>query len=241
MKKISICLITLMLAGCSVSAGSLTVSEEAESFAVSESIASGGKSDDVPEYKDYSAGYVIDDTSLVINAEADHVFDFSDPEILKQHSDSIFLGTIISKDGATAIGDDGSFLGIPYTLGTIAVQEVYLGEAEPVVSFRRAGAVMPLDAYLEGSPQERKDKIRSLLKDPDQPVIVSAFFLDDINPQVGKTYLFHALKTGDLCTLIGERYGCREVMMSDDTYWLADPAEEERNITLEAYLDAYVR
>ncbi len=86
------------------------------------------------------------ENTLVISAAGDTIYNIHGPLVLKKISDSIFLGRLVSKDGATT--DNACYLPIPYTLGTIEVLERYYGDVEGKMSFRIFGAIIGFKDYL---------------------------------------------------------------------------------------------
>ncbi len=212
-----------LLSSCSVSMGEVSSIRELSSL---ESISS-------ETLYDYTDDLILDDNVLFSNAEAEWIFDVSDPLQLKDHSTNIFLAYVISKDKALNYFEDLGYIFMPYTIGTMRVCENYYGEIPQSITYYRQGGIMTFADYLEYAPQERKDKFNSLDPHPDY---ISDTWADDITLETGRYYLVYA-RYDDISQryyVCYSQYGTREVI---DSFLLDNNG---KSMPLSDYLDQYV-
>lgn len=204
-KMIMIIMAGFMLTGCTntssptAAVGSVTEDKQEESTVV---------------YYDYMDEVDENDSNtLTGNSSADMLYDISDPNVLKENSTNVFLGTVVSKDYATCNPEGMDYIPTPYTVGKISVLENYVGNSEGTITFYRSGGTVTLDEFLKNAPQERIDKFNALEEENGEIQYIHSVIGNDIDLDAGTTYLFYANYDADYDRYFinGYEYGTREV------------------------------
>lgn len=141
------------------------------------------------EYYDaYSLINTSDIESYVSNFEIDG--DISDPSYVNELSTDIALITITSIDGGSNFSEQTNEYCYPYTYGTFEVVDVYKGSMNvgDNLSYIRAGGIIDYVSYYNSLTQSEKEKSDYLSKGKN-PAYIEMKFNDDIDIEVGKTYL----------------------------------------------------
>lgn len=148
---------------------------------------------------------------------------YKDPAKLQEDSDYIAIVFIDSVDGADNYSEVTGDETLVTSFGKMTILESLKGDLEPgsIKVFYRVGGVMDFDQYCEHANRAHCDKLRYL--DPERSVI-SESLLQDINFEVGTTYLAYlrkdeSFRAGEGYTFIGFEGGTREVQTAS-TYTL---------------------
>lgn len=178
MKRIVIMAAALILIpGCAVTAAQPSDMEEAVST-VNE------MQTDPAEEKQESAA-----ETLEITAEAELLYNVSDPRSIAAYSTYAVTADVLSIDGCDSYNASADRYGEIYTYGKMRIRECYMGELTPgsEVTFVRAGGTVPWELYEKSLYETEKEKIS---KEIDViPEYVSYRHMDDIDIEEGKTYL----------------------------------------------------
>ncbi len=154
---------------------------------------------------------------------------YKDPAKLQEASDYIAVVFIDSVDGATNYAEIGDHKAMITSFGKMTILESLKGDLEPgsTKTFYRMGGAMDFNQYCEHADQTQCDKLRYL--NPDRSVIAE-FLIQDIEFEVGKTYLAYFIRDKGFSdeegyTFIGLENGTREVQTAA-TYTLnSDPSD----------------
>ncbi|MEF9967791.1 hypothetical protein [Anaerorhabdus sp.] len=152
-------------------------------------------SDYKEDYKFYNAYETISkDDTLFIQSQADMSIDLRDPKVVAANSDSIVIATIQSIDGGDILNKVKGTYCHPYTYGTMIIESTIKGDLESgtEVKYTRMGGIVSFNKYLSSLPTAKRDK---LLSQPQASNVqyVDYTFGDDIEIEVGKTYLMYLI------------------------------------------------
>lgn len=182
MKKIILIALVSCLTGC-------TATKED-----SPKISSKSQDKEVKVEEVIAKGYREGDNVEVIQNSADLWINIQDPKVMWDNSDAIALATIDTIDGGDNTTDTGYCL--PYTYGKMTIHEVYKGDIQIAkgVIYSRLGGTIPYEKYYNALPESQKQRIEMLKEKGEYeqpPEYIKEIFEDDIDIEVGKTYVVY--------------------------------------------------
>lgn len=178
------------------------------------SIASAGEKSNKNAYADIKSEEVMTITSA---AEIDG--NPSDAIDIYERSTEVALVRIESIDGGDNVNQTTEEYIYPFTYGKMRVLTAYKGDwkEDSIVGYTRMGGIIPFESYYESLYPEQRSKIDKNMKE-DPPEYVEVMFEDDIQVEVGKTYLVYAVSYTEyrvdelpVYNIVGWQGGLREI------------------------------
>ena len=170
-------------------------------------------SNEIPEVKD-------EKIFLNVSSELDYSVDLSDPKVMEEISEYIAIVKIDSIDGVSNINNITNEYVSPYSYGKASIIYLLKGNLKSdKFNFIRLGGTMPFNEWIKGDEDPKKIlelKSDSNLKNvPNKDILVKYQVVDDIDLEIGKTYLAYLtsdeyIKKGDFY-ITGLQYGLREI------------------------------
>lgn len=158
---------------------------------------------------------------MKVDIYSDMLYDFSDTQVLSELSDYIAIIRVDSVDGVTNINRKlNKPVIMPFTYGSASVLQVIKGSVPDEISYIRSGGMMTYDKWVEG--QNNPEKLKALRADsdladiPPEDILVDCNMENDINIEVGKTYLAFMCRNDSSnfeneYVIQGFQYGLREL------------------------------
>ena len=158
---------------------------------------------------------------MKVDIYSDMLYDFSDAQVLSELSDYIAIIRVDSVDGVTNINRKlNKPVIMPFTYGSASVLQVIKGSVPDEISYIRSGGMMTYDKWVEG--QNDPEKLKALKADsdladiPPEDILVDCNMENDINIEVGKTYLAFMCRNDSSnfeneYVIQGFQYGLREL------------------------------
>lgn len=145
------------------------------------------------------------------------IYNYSDDKVMYNISDYIALIKINEITGVSNINRlTNEFIRFPYTYGKATILTTLKGNiSEKVINFTRTGGKIPYEEFIKGEVDPIKIDTTS-----SKGVIIDYRFDNDIELELGKTYLVYMIKNKDFnidneYSIIGFQYGLREVQGDD--------------------------
>ena len=168
----------------------------------------------------------LDKSVLNVSSHFDFIYDFSNNKTMSEISDYIALVRIESIDGVTNVSRKTNKPVItPYSYGQATVVSVLKGEiSSSSIGFTRCGGQMPYDEWIKGDVDP--DKLNAtraeagLANVPTKDIIVNYKLKDDIELEIGKTYLVFMCRNEEFnleneYIIQGFQYGLRELQQTN--------------------------
>ncbi len=199
MKKIIILVTIVLLSGC----------------VESEELISDNQNEYYNEYLN-----IKQDEIMLLEYNVDLLHNVSDPKVMNALAEYIIIAKVTSIDGGSNYNEILNEYISPYTYGKLEIIDVLKGDInEKEVIFVRGGGIIAIDEYIKSLYPAQKEKFIANLNGR-QDGYIEVKFLDDIDIEVGKTYLIYMNK-GEVLkeesyTIIGMAGGLREVDTSNN-------------------------
>lgn len=193
MKKLILLFIIIILSGCSSSNASIRAEENYFNA-----------------YKDIN-----DEEIIYSEFEADFKYNFSDSHVMNNISDYIVLAKVASIDGGSNFNESTSEYVATYTYGKLEIIETLKGSIEDTnITYIRNGGIITINQYIAGMFPAQKEKFIANLNGRTAGYVKEKF-IDDIDIEVGKTYLIYLKDNNmvkeDSYSIIGLAGGLREI------------------------------
>lgn len=169
--------------------------------------------------KDDAYAAIQDSDIQHVKSEGDVSWDLKDPYYFFKTSSIAALVRVDSIDGGRNFNPVSDQYVYPETIGKMTVLEVYKGDikAEQQLTYVRMGATLAYDEYLKGLSKAEVSKINYLNKNKEHKKYIKIQFADDIDIEVGKSYVVfldprvHKTEGQVEYVMNGMQYGLREL------------------------------
>lgn len=171
------------------------------------------------EAKPEEIGGSLISATLLSNAE--------NPKALYEESDVVAIVTVTSIDEIVTYVENLEMFVFPGTYGTVGIVEVISGNLNPgdIVPFIRSGGIVPFEQYKESLYDRRRNDLDKALEEGlKPPKFVKQYLNEDIDIELGKTYLAYLVKRTDprdesrvMYGIIGFMGGLREAKLDPNS------------------------